>query len=130
MQQPLSAIAAVLENSYLARANSFLMFCNVLGGAMFVSFAQTVFSNQLRKALGQFAPDIDADAVLAVGATSFKTVVRPEKVAEVVKAYNQALTRAFYLGAGASVASFLASWGMGWTNLKTKKAEEKGEAKV
>ncbi|KAE8450293.1 hypothetical protein EG329_006721 [Mollisiaceae sp. DMI_Dod_QoI] len=130
MQQPISAIAAILPKSKLAVGNSFLMFCNVLGGAMFVSFGETVFSNQLRGALEKFAPDVDAAAVLAVGATAFKSVVKPEQVGEVVRAYNQALTRAFYLGAGASVASFATAWGMGWTNLKTKKVEEKGDVKV
>ncbi len=95
MQQPISAIAAILPKSKLAVGNSFLMFCNVLGGAMFVSFGETVFSNQLRGALEKFAPDVDAAAVLAVGATAFKSVVKPEQVGEVVRAYNQALTRAF-----------------------------------
>ncbi|CZR51585.1 related to MFS multidrug transporter [Phialocephala subalpina] len=125
MQQPIAAISAVIPQSQLAVGNSLIMFTNVLGGAMFVSFGQTVFSNQLKGALKHFAPDVDAEAVLRVGATAFRSVVGPGQVGEVVRAYNRALTRVLYLGAGASVASFVAAWGMGWTNLKTKKVDEK-----
>jgi len=38
-------------------------------------------------------------------------------------AYNQSLTTVFYLGAAAAAVSVVTSFGLGWTNLKTKKKE-------
>ena len=67
---------------------------------MFVSFGQTVFSNQLKGALKHFAPDVDAEVVLRVGATAFRSVVGPGQVGEVVRAYNRALTRVFVSDSG------------------------------
>lgn len=128
MQQPLTAIQATLPKAEIAMGNAFLMFAQVLGGAIFVSLGQTIFSNQLKPALALFAPDVDAEKVFAVGATAFRTVVEESQVEGVVLAYNRAITRVFYLGVGACVAGFITSWGMGWTNLKTKKAEEEKAA--
>ena len=95
MQQPLSAVQAALPKESLAVGNAFLMFSQILGGAIFVSLGQTIFSNQLRPALRHFAPTVDVEAVYAVGATAFRTVVTEAEVPGVVLAYNQALTRVF-----------------------------------
>jgi len=71
------------------------MFAQVLSGALFISFGQTVFSNQLGPALAKYAPDVDAQLLLAVGATNFRSVVDGASVGRVVQAYNLALTRVF-----------------------------------
>lgn len=71
------------------------MFSQVLSGALFISFGQTVFSNQLGPALRKFVPDVDAEALLKVGATNFRNVVSEQEVGRVVEAYNLALTRVF-----------------------------------
>jgi hypothetical protein len=95
MQQPISAVQAALPKESMAVGNAFLMFSQILGGAIFVSLGQTIFSNQLRPALRHFAPTVDVEAVYAVGATAFRTVVTEAEVPGVVLAYNQALTRVF-----------------------------------
>jgi len=71
------------------------MFSQVLSGALFISFGQTVFSNQLGPALKKFAPEVDVTLLLKVGATNFRSVVREDSVGRVVQAYNLALTRVF-----------------------------------
>ncbi|KAH9224740.1 MFS multidrug transporter [Leptodontidium sp. 2 PMI_412] len=124
MQQPLTAIQAVIPKHRLAVANSFLMFCQILGGSLFVSFGQTIFSNALKPALKRYAPDVDPETVYAVGASAFRTVITKDQVRGVVLAYNDALNKVFYLGAGATVVAFGSSFGLGWTNLKAKKASE------
>jgi len=94
-QQPMLAIQAALPKEKLAIGNAFVMFTQLLGGALFTSFGQTLFSNQLKPALAHFAPEVDAKAVFAVGATAFRSVVPEESVPGVILAYNQALTRVF-----------------------------------
>ncbi|KAH8800024.1 major facilitator superfamily domain-containing protein [Hyaloscypha sp. PMI_1271] len=124
LQQPLTAVQASLPPPKVPVGTAFLMFSQVLSGALFISFGQTVFSNQLGPALARYAPDVNAALLLKVGATNFRSVVSEESVERVVQAYNLALTRVFFLGVGASIGSFFASWGMGWINLKTKKMED------
>jgi len=126
----MTAIQTVLSKEKLSIGNAFVMFVQLLGGALFISFGQTLFSNQLKDALPHFAPEVDAQAVLAVGATAFRSVVPVGSVPGVILAYNQALTRVFYIGAGASALSFFTSWGLGWTNLKNMKAEEAQKSQV
>lgn len=71
------------------------MFCQLLGSSIFLSLGQTIFSSQLSAALKQFAPNVDVAAVFAVGATSFRTVVSPNQVPNVIEAYNYAITKVF-----------------------------------
>jgi hypothetical protein len=94
-QQPLTAIQAALPPSKIPVGTAFLMFSQVLSGALFISFGQTVFSNQLGPALARYAPEVDAALLLKVGATNFRSVVSEKSIGRVVQAYNLALTRVF-----------------------------------
>lgn len=82
---------------------SILVFCQNFGGAAMVALSQTIFTNSLRN--GIVAGD-DLDGL--------------------PKAYSIALDRIFYLCASVAVASWIFSWGMGWTDIREKK--EKQEA--
>jgi hypothetical protein len=62
-QQPMTAIQCILPEEKISIGNAFVMFMQLLGGALFVSFGQTLFSNQLKSALPHFAPDVDSNAV-------------------------------------------------------------------
>ncbi|CZS98682.1 related to MFS multidrug transporter [Rhynchosporium graminicola] len=119
IQQPLTALSVALPASNLPIGTSFLMFIQILGGALSISFAQTIFSNGLKPTLGKYAPDVSPEVVFSVGASAFVSVVEKEQVHGVVKAYNEALNQVFYLAAGTAGVAFFAAWGLGWTNLKT-----------
>jgi hypothetical protein len=99
-----------------------LIFCQNFGAALFLSFAQTIFSSVLSHELPITAPGVDIQAVINAGASSFRTVVSKELLPGVLLAYDRAISRVFYLAAGAGVAGFVVCWGMGWENVK--KAEE------
>jgi hypothetical protein len=45
------------------------VFSQTLGGAIFVSVAENIFTNRLVAYLTLYVPDLDPDIVLAVGAT-------------------------------------------------------------
>lgn len=95
MQQGITAIQATLTPAMLPIGSAYVMFIQLIGSTLFISFGQTLFTNQLRTALAHFAPTVDAEQILTVGATAFRTVVTPSEASEVVLAYNQALTRIF-----------------------------------
>jgi hypothetical protein len=95
MQQGLTAIQAALPPSMLPIGSAFVTFITLLGGTIFISLGETLFTNQLNTALAHFAPTVDAKNLLAVGATAFRTVVAPNEVPGVLLAYNKSLTRVF-----------------------------------
>jgi len=95
MQQCITAVQAAVSPAMLPIGTAFVMFIQLLGGTLCISFGQTIFTNQLKSALAHFAPTVDSERILAVGATSFKTVVTPSQVPGVVLAYNQALTKLY-----------------------------------
>jgi hypothetical protein len=95
VQQPITALQASLPKADYPIGNSFIMFAQILGGAIFLSLGQLIINNQIGPALLKYAPEVDVKAVLAVGATDFRSVVKPESVAGVVLAYNKAITTVF-----------------------------------
>ncbi len=91
---------------------------------MFLTFAQTIFSHGLVSGLEKYAPTVDAQTLVAAGATAIRKVVKPEEVAGVLEAYNLAINHNFYLAAGAAVGTFVCCWGMGWHSIKKAVAPE------
>jgi len=95
IQQGITAIQVALPPAMLPVGSAIVMFVQLLGGTLFISFGQTIFTNQLKTAIPHFAPEVDSSKILEVGATAFKTVVTPSQIPGVVLAYNQALTRIY-----------------------------------
>lgn len=98
-----------------------LVFSQTLGGALFLAFSQTAFTNGLGQALQTFAADVDVQTLLVAGASAFREVVPKGSLAGVLLAYNQALNHVFYIAAGAASVSFACCWGMGFKNVKKAK---------
>jgi hypothetical protein len=95
IQQNITAIQAALPPTLLPIGTAFVSFIQLLGGTLFISFGQTLFTNELKTGLSQFAPTVDGSAVLGIGNASFRSVVGADEVIGVVKAYNWGLTRIF-----------------------------------
>ena len=106
-----------------------MMFSQTFGGALWLSIAETIFSRGLLDGLRQFAPAVNAQAVVAAGATGFRQIISPADVLGVLRAYALAVDRVFYLAVGVSVGAFAFSWGIGWRKIKKeKKKPEASEA--
>ena len=110
---------------------SLLIFSQTFGGALFLAFAQTVFNTGLSSQLARYAPSVSAAELQAAGATGIRKVVGNELLASVLKAYNGAVIRVFFLGAGAGAAAGVCCLGMGWRSIKkgNEKASEKEKVK-
>jgi hypothetical protein len=107
---------------------SLIMFSQTFGGAIFLSFADTIFTNSLKSQLPQYAPSVNPEVVIAAGATAIRNVVAKNELAGVLVAYGKSVDRVFYLTAGAAVGCFCFAWGMGWKDIRKKKPVERGEA--
>ncbi|ORY02746.1 major facilitator superfamily domain-containing protein [Clohesyomyces aquaticus] len=126
-RQPLVAVQTVLDVKDVATGSSAIILVQTLGGTIFVSIAQSIFTNQLVKSLHQLVPSLDPATVLSAGATDLRRVVSAEMLPGVILAYNTALTRAFLASAALSAVSVMGALAMPWMSVKKSKAEGKEE---
>ncbi|KIW01485.1 uncharacterized protein PV09_07238 [Verruconis gallopava] len=123
MQQTMIAAQTVLPKADIAIGTSIMMFSQTLGGALFVSVGQNVFTNELVKGIKHYVPNLDAGFVLSVGATEIKNRVPPASLSGVLQAYNDALTRTWYAAVALACLSGLGCAFVQWKSVKGKKIE-------
>jgi hypothetical protein len=123
MQLPLMAVQTVLDIKDVPTGTSVLIFLQTLGGALFVSVGQNVFTNKLLEGLAEYAPGVNPMFVLSVGATAIQSSIPEEFLAGVTLAYNNALVRAFTVATAMAAASFLGAIAVEWKSVKGKKVE-------
>lgn len=126
MQQPLIAAQTVCALADVPTATAIVNFTLTLGGALFISVAQNVFTNRLFSNLASNVPSINPSIVLETGALSLRENVSPEDIAGVLIAYNDALTHAFYVSVAMASLSIIGAVGMEWKSVKGKKLETVG----
>jgi hypothetical protein len=120
--KPIIAVQTNLKPRETAIGMTLIVFCQNLGGTLFLSFAQTVFSNSLANALHKFAAEINVSLITSSGATGFRDVIPESSVARVLLAYNEAVNDVFYVASGGAVAMFLCCWGIGWKSVNKVQA--------
>jgi MFS family permease len=123
MQQPLIAVQTVLDISLVPIGTSVIIFVQTLGGALFVSIAQSVFTNKLNIGLKEFVPGLDPTIVLQTGATSIQKTINKAYLPGVTLAYNNALTDAFLVATAMAALTIIGSLSIEWKSVKGKKIE-------
>ncbi|OAP59770.1 hypothetical protein AYL99_04772 [Fonsecaea erecta] len=131
MQQPVQAVQSIVSPAMLPIATATVAFSQTFGAALFLSLGQTTFLNLLRPALHTYAPDVNAQDVINSGATNYlaklPTGADNDGIRDgVLLAYNDAITKTFYLAVGCGAGAFVTSLGLGKTKVPTKK-EKKGK---
>ncbi|KAI9730555.1 MAG: hypothetical protein M1834_005796 [Cirrosporium novae-zelandiae] len=120
MQQASVAAQTVLSKKDVSVGASMMFFAQSLGGALFVSVGENVFTNHLIAGLKNI-PNIDPDVVVNAGATSLKDVISAKYLDLVLSAYNHALSQAFKVALGAACASIVGALGMEWKSVRGRK---------
>lgn len=120
MQQSGMAAQRVLDKDDVPIGVSLMFFAQSLGGAIFLSAAQNVFSSHLISYLRHF-PIIDPRTIIDVGATALRKVFLPDDLPEVLIAYNKAIIQTYYIALGASCVSVFAGLFMEWRSVKGMK---------
>lgn len=123
MQQPIIAAQTVLKLEDVPVGTSLIIFMQTLGGALFISVAQNIFTNRLVSNLLEKVPTLDPLIVLQTGATSLKDAVNADLLPDVLLAYNDALTQTFYVSLALAALSIFGSAGIEWKSVKGKKIE-------
>ncbi len=97
-------------------------FCQQLGGAVFVSVAQTVFANGLISGLKENAPTLPPDAFINSGATSIRRILKDldaeDQLEGVLQAYARGLQNCFSIATACAVCAFICACTLQWKSVK------------
>ncbi|CAG7566050.1 unnamed protein product [Fusarium equiseti] len=119
LQVPLVASQTVLPLEDVPTGTSVLIFCQLLGGAIFVSVGQNLFTNELARRIAR-VPGVDALNLQQEGATRILEGLSDSTKRLVLVAYNVSLRKAFLCGLILSCIGYLGAVGMEWKNIKKK----------
>lgn len=99
---------------------SVLVFTQNLGGAIFVAFAQAIFTNSLRQTIPKAVPSVSPDAIIAAGPNNMRKLVPADRLENLLGAYSTSIDHVLFLGLGIAVAALLISSMMGWKDIRKK----------
>jgi predicted MFS family arabinose efflux permease len=100
---------ATVDKADISSITAIMIFFQTISGAIFVSIGQTLFANQLIKAVPKYAPGLDPAKVLATGATQLKDTFSSSELPGVIKAYMSGLKDAYILGIALAGCAFVVS---------------------
>lgn len=126
MQQTGLVSQAVLKKDDVPTGVALMFFFMQLGGSIFLSVGQSVFSSALVSNLQGIA-GLDAQTILHLGATDIRSFVPPQALPAVLSAYNGAVTRPFVVALVVACLSIIGSVTIEWVNIKKKKGTEKSD---
>jgi hypothetical protein len=100
-----------------------IIFCQNMGGAIFLVAANSIFSNALRQQLEQRIGDIgiDPNVILHAGVHTIRNIVSGNQLGSALEAYTESISQVMYLGIGVSAATWAFAWGLGWTDVRVVK---------
>lgn len=119
-QQPIIAAQTNFTGKDLPTALVLMSFIQTIGGAVAVSAAQSVFSNQLAANLRHSVPNADADLILNTGILNLKTRFGAEELSQILPAYNLSVTRVFLVATAMAAITAIGSLGVPWRSVKAK----------
>jgi hypothetical protein len=122
MQLSLIAVQTVLPTADVPAGTALAVFCQTLGGAIFVAISQSVFQNGLIQKLKENVPGLDPRIVLGVGATGIRRVITGDLIAGVVKSYNGAVVKVVQVAVAAGALTIIGSTAMEWRSVKKEGA--------
>ncbi|OBT98229.1 hypothetical protein VE01_03813 [Pseudogymnoascus verrucosus] len=92
-------------------AMALVVFAQTLGGAIFVSVSDTIFSNLLVQNLADAVPGLSPYIVSSTGATALKNVITPQYLPGVLVAYNHTITQTWYAAVALAAVSIIGGCG-------------------
>lgn len=123
-QQGGVAAQAVLPFADVAIGTTVVLFIQILGGSVFLSVAQNIFTNRLILNVVKLGIEgLDPAVIVSSGATGFRVLVDPEHLPAVLVAYNDAIVKAFELGLILTCISVVGAVFVEWKSIKGKPAE-------
>ncbi|KAJ5110577.1 MFS multidrug transporter [Penicillium argentinense] len=127
-QQSIIAVQAVLPPADIPIGMALVFFGQQLGGTIFLSVAETVFSESLLSGLNGIRGlgAGTAASIASAGATEFRHLVPPGLMPEVLDVYSRAITMTWYIALGTICFGVVPAVCMEWREIKSKKRVDKG----
>ena len=114
-------------------ATACVSFFQTLGGALFISVAQTLFQNGLYSGIQKNAPQLDAEVFLHSGATQIRSILaemhQEDQLEAVLQAYVDGLTHTYWITTACAIVAFLSVCGLEWKSVKKGHGQEKAKVK-
>ena len=131
-QTSFTAVPLASPPKMIPLAMSFMVFGQYMGGSIFISISNAIFSSKLKTALPEYAPGVNTTAVIAAGASAdyVRSIVSPELLPGVLKAYSVSIDNVIYMATACSGALFLTSFFTGWVDTRAKKEEKKSDPEL
>jgi hypothetical protein len=120
LQMPIIAVQAAMDGEELASGIAFMVFAQAIGPAIANTLYNVIFLASLPAQIAEFAPHVDAQSIIDAGASGFRSIVSPADLNGVEVAYSNSLGRIYYLAVAFAALCGIASWGMGWNDLRKK----------
>ena len=98
-----------------------ILFVQNFGPALFVSVAQTVFTNRLSTNLLHLVPDATVARIEAFGLTEIKREFVGNMLDRVVLAFSRSIIEAWYVALGLAYVAILGSLAAKWKSVKQDK---------
>jgi hypothetical protein len=122
VQQGVIAVQTVLKLDQVPIGIAAIISMQSLGGAVFVSVGNNILQNTLNQAsAANELPGVDVKAVIAAGATQFRSIVPAATLPALLVVYNNALRKTFITAIPLSGIAFAASFFLEWKSVKDKK---------
>ncbi|KAJ4352112.1 uncharacterized protein N0V89_007458 [Didymosphaeria variabile] len=122
MQQPSMNAQIVLSKEDNATGISLMMFAQNFGGAIFLSVAQSVFTDELGRQLTKIPGlHLSKSQVVEMGATSIRNMVPQQLVSVFLDGYRIAICNAIYVALGLACFSSVGAVLVEWKSVKKNK---------
>lgn len=103
-----------------------ILFTQTFGGALFVSVAQTIFLENISKALKAVAPNLDPHSVFDGASTALPGNSSTQASAELREVYGVVIKEALRIGLLLATISIVGALIYDWKSLKTKQNHKSG----
>lgn len=128
-EQSQISVQTVLKDADLSLGIGFVLFAQTLGPSIALGIAENIFLHDLRRGIALHLPSYEVTDSVLEGATEFRNTLTGKQLKIMIRLYNHALTRVFYIVIAMAAVSFVASC---FIELRSVKDEEKpvNEAEV
>ncbi|KAL3417431.1 HC-toxin efflux carrier TOXA 15 [Phlyctema vagabunda] len=97
-----------------------ILFTQHFGAALFVTIGQTIFTNRLEINLRYLTPNLKTAKIKNLGLKQLTTYLGPDRLQEVLAAFNTSLVEMWYLPVALMCISLIGVLGMEWRSVKMK----------
>ena len=114
------AVQTALSPSDAPLGLGVIVFAQGFGPALFVSIAQTIFSNRLATNLHHLAPHLNVSSIENMGLSELKASVGPENLDKVLLGFHDSLSETWYLPVALCSFTLVGSLALEWRSVKQK----------